>query len=264
MEHLGDCQINIVHILLKELLVFLEIEEAHVHELLKSNFGSIVKIFLTFQFHAVFDFGQIHSFCLNARLFDWRSVLFGFCHLGEKDLVANFFLEQTLFEYFEETLLSIVFRLDEVAHKMIFEVCLLEDFDVLLLGLLVEGRPFCREEVVLKVNRFVEILIFLVDDVHHSIDFLGQFGNGVNLSVCEVYGLLRLHGRHHAIPDNRLLKPKVIGMKLDLGLLEFFRNNQSLLQARHFLQKPNIVVLARDRDNVVIGVCVPELDCRLV
>ena len=43
-EHVTDRQIDIIVVLSKELLVLFEIEEAHIHELEKSCFGSVRKV----------------------------------------------------------------------------------------------------------------------------------------------------------------------------------------------------------------------------
>jgi len=133
----------------------------------------------------------------------------------------------------EETLIGSDLGLDDVGHHTIFEVHLafLEDLNfATLFG---------------QLNGFVEVLILLVDNVHHLLGleqqrinlwlsahlFLVQYVLAHDLLIVD--RLLGLHGGHHAISDSRLLEPKAIGMKLDLGLLKFRGNYQALLQSLH-------------------------------
>jgi len=97
-EHVGDRQINVVDIFREELFVLFEIEEAHIHELAKSYFGSLRKvgIFLTFKFHAILDFSQICILVLDAGLLNCGSHVIGlkFMHLRHKNFVLDLFLEE--------------------------------------------------------------------------------------------------------------------------------------------------------------------------
>ena len=94
---MGDRQINIVDILSKELLVLFEIEEAHIHELAKSCFGSVrkVRILLAFQFHAILDFSQILGLVLDARHLVCHHILI-FMNLRLKNFVTDIFQKEQL------------------------------------------------------------------------------------------------------------------------------------------------------------------------
>ena len=85
--------------------------------------------------------------------------------------------------------------------------------------------------MVLRVNLWLRAHLFLVEYV-------------LAYHLLIVDSLLGLHGGHHAISHGRLLESKAIGMKLDLCLLEFGGDYQTLLQALHLCKKLVEIVLA--------------------
>lgn len=135
---MGYRQINIIDVLGEELLVLLEVEEAHIHELAKSLFRGLGKIcvFLALKFHAILDFCEICILGLDAGLLNGRS-LNNFMNLRLEDLVFDVLLEEQLVSL-GEMCIPLILRLDDVGHNTVFEVhlSLLEhlNFTVILFG----------------------------------------------------------------------------------------------------------------------------------